>query len=199
MDRALVARLKDGDTAAFEEFVYENEKKIYNIAYHYTGNEHDASDITQDVFIRIYKNIQNFHEKSSLSTWVYQIAVNTSIDHLRKKKRQNEISLTQNDENEDSQWDIPDSGYEPEQNYERTELCETIRQCIQKLPDDQKQVIILRDINGFSYAEISKILSLEEGTIKSRIFRARNKLKVILKKAGTFSGSQSSNIRKGDV
>lgn len=171
-----VKRAKDGDIDAFEEIVKTYEKKIYNLALRYVSNSEDANDIAQDVFLRVYKSLNGFKEESAFSTWIYRVAVNVCIDYMRKNKKNNTVSLTKEDEDgEEEQIEIEDNSYSPEAVYDKTELRENIRNALDELSEDHRQVIILRDINGLNYDEIGKILDIGEGTVKSRIFRAREK------------------------
>lgn len=197
-DGQIIARAKKGDIQAFEELVRTYEKKVYNLALRYTNNGQDAFDISQEVFLRVYRALGGFKEESSFSTWLYQIAVNTCIDAVRKTSRRNEQSLTRSDEDADGQRqsDIADLSYSPEVHYDRQETREAIRAGIAKLSEEHRQVIILRDINDLSYEEIGNILMLEAGTVKSRLFRAREKLRSILLKDGNLIGPNTSNKPK---
>jgi len=197
-DGHIIARAKKGDIQAFEELVRTYEKKVYNLALRYTNNGQDAFDISQEVFLRVYRALSGFKEESSFSTWLYQIAVNTCIDAVRKTSRRNEQRLTRSDEDADGQRqnDIADLSYSPEVHYDRQETREAIRAGIAKLSEEHRQVVILRDVNDLSYEEIGNILSLEAGTVKSRLFRAREKLRSILLKDGNLIGPNTSNKPK---
>ncbi len=188
-----VKRAKKGDIDAFEAIVKAYEKKIYNLALRYVNSNEDACDISQEIFIRIYKKISSFKEESSFSTWVYRVAVNACIDHIRKNKKNNTISLHKdNDDEDDEQIEIADTSYSPEIVYDKIELRESIKKAFNYLSEEHRQVIILRDINGFNYDDIGRILDISEGTVKSRIFRAREKLCRILSQDGNIFGSASS-------
>jgi len=188
-----VKHAKNGDIDAFEEIVKTYEKKIYNLALRYVGNSEDAYDVSQEVFIRVYKSINSFKEESSFSTWIYRVAVNICIDHMRKSKKSNTVSMTrEDDEGNEEQMEIEDTSYSPEKVYDRIELRENIKNALDELSEDHRQVIILRDINGLNYEDIGRILDLGEGTVKSRIFRAREKLCRILSRDGNIFGFASS-------
>lgn len=178
IEKNLVHRAKKGDILAFEELISGYEKKVYNTVYRFFNNKEDAMDITQEIFIKIYVSMKNFKESSSFSTWLYRIAVNTCIDFFRKQK---EIVVPINDEISDSmvtKIGIPQRS--PEEIAESNEVINIIEDAINSLPEEQRICIILRDIQGFSYLEISDILNCSLGTVKSRISRGRRILRKIL-------------------
>ena len=147
-------------------------------------NHDDAYDISQEVFIRVFKSIKKFKGQSSFSTWLYRITTNACLDELRKRKNnKNIISIDQEIQLEDGEVfrQIEDDGPTPELVAERNELREIIKEAISKLSDEHKEVIVLRDIQGFSYDDIAEIIKCPQGTVKSRINRARRMLKEILK------------------
>ena len=187
--------LKSGDERAFEQFVLQYEKKIYNIALKYTSSESAACDISQEVFLKIYKSISTFKELSSLSTWVYRITYNVCIDYLRREKRMSEVSLfVDGADDEDYLMELPDTSSSPELVMDKTILREVISSSIEKLSAEHRSMIILRDLQGLSYAQIAKITGCEEGTVKSRINRAREKLRTILRSDGNFSEYSQSKL-----
>ena len=197
-DEIDVKRLRAGDAAEFEQLVRTCEKRVYNLALRYTNNEADAADITQEVFLRVYRALPDFKEESSITTWVYRITVNTAIDLTRKKTRRRENSLTGYGEDDDApERDIIDESFSPEQQYEQTELREAIGAAIAGLSEEHRKIIIMRDVNGMSYSEIGEILSLGEGTVKSRLFRARDRLRAALEKRGNISHTFASKKMKG--
>lgn len=179
----LLEKAKNGDVEAFEKLVENYQKKAFNIAYRIIGNYDDANDLVQDAFFRVFKSIKNFKEQSSFSTWIYKIVTNVSLDELRKRKNKimvsidEEIGLDDNKIKRQIQSDDP----LPEEIVERNEIRKIVGEAIEELSHVHKTVIVLRDIQGFSYEEISHILKCPEGTIKSRINRARLALRDILK------------------
>ena len=179
IEKLLVARTKKGDITAFEELINGYEKKAYNIAYRMMSNEEDAKDMAQEAFIKIYKSIKGFREESSFSTWLYRIVTNTCLDELRKRQRSETVPLETSFENDKgtAHVEIGADKETPEDIYERIEKRQLIHNAIDSLNEDYKTVIILRDIQGFGYAEIASILNCSLGTVKSRINRARNMLK----------------------
>ena len=184
MSDELVSKLKKYDIKAFEEFVSLYEKKIYNYAYGFTLNREDSLDITQEVFLKVYKNIDKFKEKSSISTWIYRITSNVCIDFARKAKPNKIVSIT--DENLDIIQNIKDTKILPEDFLVQTEMSEEIISSLNGLDYDAKQIIVMRDILGLTYSEIGEILKLEEGTVKSRIARSRKKLRSIILEKRNF-------------
>ena len=193
-----VKRLKAGDEAEFERLVQTCEKRVYNRALRYTNNEADAADIAQEVFLRVYRALPDFKEESAVTTWVYRITVNTAIDLTRKKTRRRENSLTGYGEDEETpELDIVDESFSPELEYEKAELRAALGHAIASLSEEHRKIIIMRDVNGMTYNEIGEILSLGEGTVKSRLFRARDRLRAVLEKQGNISPGFASNKKKG--
>ncbi len=185
----LLKKSKEGDIEAFEQLISAYQKKVFNIALRMIGNHDDASDLAQEVFLKVYKSIKQFKEESSFSTWIYRITSNVCLDEVRKLKNKKIISLDEEikqGENEIKRQ-IKDIRPSPEDFTEQNELRKAINDAIMTLPEDQGVAIILRDIQGFSYEEIANITKCPIGTIKSRINRARKDLKeIILKKKELF-------------
>lgn len=193
---ALIERVKGGETDAFEALVLDNQKKVYNLALKMTGNENDALDISQEAFIKAYTGLKNFRAESRFSVWLYRLTYNLSIDFIRKNQRTQVSSLTYIDDNGDyADFEIPDISCEPESEIEKRELREAISKGIEELPDKHREILIMREITGMSYDDIALALGLSEGTVKSRISRARAGLVLILNKYGTFS--QSNRHKSG--
>ncbi len=181
-EQYLLKKAKAGDVAAFEELVESYQKKIFNLAYRIVGNPDDAADMVQEALIRIFRSIAKFKEQSSFSTWIYRITTNVCLDELRRRKNKKEFSFDQviHGEEGDMQRQIKSDDIPPDTAAEREELRSVVNSAINSLPEDQRIVISLRDIQGLSYNEISQVLDCPEGTVKSRINRARNALKNIL-------------------
>ena len=175
----LVKKAQNGDLRAFEQLLGEYQGKIYNIALGIMGNPHDAEDAVQNALIKIYRAIGSFKHRSKFSTWVYRVATNVCMDEVRKKKRTSSVSSDELGE-EIFSSDINT----PEANAINNEKMLHLKKAISSLRDDHRRVIVLRDINGFSYEEIACITSSSVGTVKSRINRARASLKDILISTG---------------
>lgn len=178
-EKELIAKAKQGDMQAFEELILKHEKIVYNVAFRMMNHSEDAKDISQEVFLKAYRNIKNFDERSMFSTWLYRITTNTCIDEMRKRKGKQSYSLEEELENEDGsmQRQIADEGDTPEESLMRGEEKGEILQALDTLSEEHRAAIILRDVKGLSYEEISEIIELPMGTVKSRISRARNQLK----------------------
>lgn len=182
-EKDLLERSKAGDIAAFEQLIEGYQRRIFNIALRMLGNYDDAGDLTQEVLIRIYKSIKNFKEQSSFSTWIYRITTNVCLDEIRKRKNRKFISLDEEIRLEDGDMkrQIESDEPSPEASAEAGELKKMVNDSIALLSEEHRIVIVLRDIQGFSYEEIAEMQKLPEGTVKSRINRARQALKNILK------------------
>ncbi len=183
-EKLLIEKSQQGDIESFELLIKEHQQIAFNIAYRMLGNIEDAKDISQDAFIKIYKSLNTFKGDSSFSTWLYRIVTNTCLDELRKRKKRNTISYDNTIKTDDGEIDrnIPDTGDTPEEIVSKNESQRAIIKSINKLSEQHKIVIVLRDIKGFSYEQIGEILNCPEGTIKSRISRARIALRTLLEK-----------------
>ncbi len=189
-DLNLVERAKSGDDGAFEALYDKYSAKVYNLALRMSKNPDDALDLSQDIFIRVYKSLVFFKGQSSFSTWLYSIASNACVDFTRRESKRKTDSI------DDVAFELPDLR-SPESEAEQKELRLSIANAIDALPYEQREVIVLREINGLSYAEIADALDIEVGTVKSRIARARERLCVILKDYGNKTKSPSSKNMKG--
>ncbi len=192
-EKLLIKRVKNGDVDAFEEIIALYEKKVFGIIYQITKNQNEIEDLAQEVFIKIYKNIDKFQGNSSLYTWIYKITVNLCLDELRKKKEVIYLDEKISVNDSEIELQLPSKEKNQEQQYEEKELKEKMQNAIDKLPDKQKMMIILRDIKGLTYEEISEITDIKLGTVKSQINRARLKLKELLEKDGTLLEYIESN------
>lgn len=197
-EKELVRRAKAGEQAAFAELFTAYEGKIYNLALRYLGDREDALDASQEVFLRMYRFLSGFQEESSFSTWLYRICVNVCKDQLARRVRRNEQPLEYGDGEEDSSpMEIPDERYDPVRLAEGRERQRILKTAIDQLPVSQREMILLRDIRGLSYEEIGQVLSLESGTVKSRLFRARESLRKKLLQNGNIFSSLMSKEQKG--
>lgn len=198
-EKDLIHRVKKGEMAAFEEIVTAYERKIYNLALRYVGNEQDACDMTQEAFLRIYRSIESFKEESSLSTWIYRITANLCIDFIRKSAARSTVPLDGDDENPEMQIPATDMQCDPEAVFQNRELRDAIESSLAQLSEEHRQIIILRDVSGLTYQEIVDVLGIEEGTVKSRLARARRRLRDILVCQGNVSGVSASKKAEGRV
>lgn len=176
-ERALIDRAVKGDAQAFSELMAAHESRMYAVALRMCAHREDAQDCLQEAMLRVYRSISGFKGQSSFSTWVYRITMNTCLDELRRGKRRKASSL---DERIDAGWAPVDDMDTPEHHAMRSEQRRALERAIQELPEDMRSAVVLRDIQGCSYDEIADVLDANVGTIKSRISRARAKLREIL-------------------
>lgn len=184
-DLKYVVSCQKGIADAFEILVERHQKKMLNIAFRMIGDYDEACDVTQEAFLAAYKSIKKFKAESKFSTWLYRIVINHSknrLKQMRGKESQESISL---DESEEAfAMDVFSESFitrtNPGMQLENCEKNAQVQKCITLLDDEYRDVLILRDIQGFSYEEISDILHIPEGTVKSRLSRARNMLKDFL-------------------
>lgn len=185
-DTLLAFKAADGDENAFETLVRKYERLVSTCVYSIAGNAEDVLDISQDVFLKVYKSIGTFKGDSEFSTWLYRIAKNTALDFVRRRK-QNALSIdSSGDEGEG--FDLPDESVNtsPEKKALQNERKRMLYDAINKLSDEHREIIILRDLNDYSYDDIANALGIESGTVKSRLFRAREALRKILLKENYF-------------
>ncbi len=196
-EKKIIEKVLGGDANAFEELVLKYEKTVYNLALRMVGDRDDASDMTQEAFIKAYGSLSSFRGDSKFSVWIYRITTNVCLDFLRSKSRKQQVSLTVSDDDEDAQLDIPDPSSTPEQQLIKKISMQSVEEGLKTLPDKQRQILVMRELGGMSYAEIGAALSLEEGTVKSRIFRARKRLCAFLLDSGNIPDSLASKGMKG--
>ncbi|MFW5771226.1 MAG: sigma-70 family RNA polymerase sigma factor [Spirochaetota bacterium] len=183
-DDHLIKAYLEGDENAFNSLVGRHMDKVFSICYRYTGNHDDASDCAQDIFVKVYNNLHTFRFKSAFSTWLYRIVVNSCKNYVSKSSFINwntSLSLSSPGDTTVYHADIADSKGAPEAVLEKKEIQHLVMQAVLNLPDDMKMLIILRDFENRSYEEITGITGMKMGTIKSRISRARSRLKEMLK------------------
>ena len=186
-DAEIVSFCKKGNVDAFEELVRKHQKKMLNIAFRMIGNYEDACEIVQDAFVSAYKAIKHFEEKARFSTWLYTIVVNLSRNRLNQLKIKNSREAFSMDDpvlTDSSELAVELASSEPSvlERLEKRDVQKKVQACIDSLDSEFKEVIILRDMQGFSYDEISDMLKMPGGTVKSRLFRAREMLRDCLKR-----------------
>lgn len=187
-----------GDVNAFETLVLSYEKNVYNLALRMVKNPEDASDMAQEAFIRAYNSLASFRGESKFSVWLYRIVSNVCLDFLRSRSRHPTVSLSvEDDEGEETELDIPDESQSPEALLERRLTRDSVRRGLDALSEEYRQILLLREIQGLSYDEIAETLSMELGTVKSRIFRARKKLCDFLLRDGNIPAVRSSGNSEG--
>ncbi len=187
-DSKWVGLCQKGDTDAFECLVKKHQKRVLNVAYRMIGDYEEACEVVQDAFLSCYKSIGKFRGDSSFSTWLHAIALNLSRNRRRQLKGRSLKEILPFDGPSDRQesrppLDPPAPDPSALEQLEKKELRAQMEECLKGLDEEQREVIVLRDVQGFSYEEIRDILKTQEGTVKSRLFRARNALKECLKKS----------------
>lgn len=192
LEEELITRSQDGDINAFEELVARYERKVYTIAYRFMGNQEDACDLAQEAFLKAYQSLKGFRKEASFSTWMARIISNVCKDQLRKNKKVYQSSLDEDVWLEEGtvKKQLKDERPTPEQEYERKELKEYLQGLINNLKPEFKMVVILRDIEGYSYEEIAEMLDCSLGTVKSRLSRARKALKDQINSHGLGKGGR---------
>ena len=197
-ERHIIQNVIDGDKNAFEELLLANQKNVYNLAVKMTGNEDDALDISQEAFLKAYSQLGSFRAESRFSVWMYRLTYNLCIDFLRKKPKGAPVSLSQQDEDDESrQIEIPDLRNLPEDRAIQKETRTIIAESITELGQRHREIFVMREITGMSYVDIAATLDISEGTVKSRLSRARLSLANILIGKGTFPESYRHNGREG--
>lgn len=185
-DRTLVARARAGDETAFRELVQRYQRRVYGVAFGMLHNAEDAMDVTQDAFIRVHRYLERFEGSSSFFTWLYRITVNLCIDHLRKEGKAQTV-----DYDDSIAHQNPDAGQlrpwslemNPGRELDRSELRELIARALESLSPNHRAVILMREVEGLSYAEMAKVMRCSKGTIMSRLFHARRRMQAALVEA----------------
>lgn len=197
-DRELVRLILKGDEDAFSLLVDTYQRRIYAMAYQMTRSEQDALDLSQEIFLRIYRSLGGFRFQSSLSTWIYHLASNLCLDFLRAQRSRPQVQLLSPEEDGNpAAGDIPDDRYDPQRAAEQAELQEALNHAVESLSDAHREIFLLREVEGLGYEEIALRLNLELGTVKSRIARAREQMRAALKKQGNFfPGSPSKQAER---
>lgn len=175
----VIRRCQAGDTASFDLLVQQHYQLAYNIAYRMLGDAHRAADATQAAFVRAFQGLNKFRAEASFSTWLYRIVTNVCLDKVRQADKQPaSLTLLADDETTLQQRDIPDEQADPAVRAQQHQRQQLVHAALQRLTAEHRAVVVLYDLNGFSYQEISQMLDIPAGTVKSRLNRAR----LILKK-----------------
>ena len=180
----IIARARRGDAGAFEQLVETYRDQVFRLALRMCGNEADADEVAQEAFLSAWKALPNFRGDSRFSTWLYQLTSHAAIDLMRREKRQ----IAAEDITEVS---APDPGPSPQQQAERSETRQAVRDAMGQLSPEYRQIVVLRFLQELSYEEIGAVLKLPPGTVKSRLNRAKSQLKDILSKRGNLFGAGS--------
>ncbi len=181
-DIELVARTQEGDARAFDELVVKYSPRLYGLVYNMTSNHEDANDLLQDVFAKAFRSIKGFRGKSSFYTWIHSIAVNMTINFLKKRGRRFQMSLDDVDLNIQNDKDFIEltASSSPVREADLGELQQKLNESMLKLSPEHRAVVTMFDIQGMPHAEISRILGVSEGTVRSRLFYAHRQLQAYL-------------------
>lgn len=196
-EKKCIKKAAKGDASAFEELLLRYHGQIYNLCLRMTGNPDDAADLTQEAFLKVWKNLESFQFDSAFSTWLYRLASNCCLDFLRSQKRRPTVSLTVENEEDEQVMDIPDAQPTPEEQAVKQEEKEQLHLAMQMLDEEQRQILTLRVVNDLSYTEIADILRVKEGTVKSRLSRARENLRKKLLEIGNKGAFSASYHQEG--
>ena len=195
-EKALIQRVLDGDHEAFAGLVTIHEKQVYNLCLRMTGDPEDAMDLSQEAFLKAWRGLRFYKFESAFSTWLYRLTSNVCIDHLRRQKRRPAVSLTVGDEEEE--LDVPDTEPLPEEQVLQNETQSAVAAAMNQLEEEFRLILTLRVVEERSYEEIAGILDLKVGTVKSRIARARMKLKkILLQNGNNFQQNPSNHTERG--
>jgi RNA polymerase sigma-70 factor, ECF subfamily len=176
-DLDLILKFKRGDPSVFGELVLKYQDRIYNSCFYMLGNHQDAEDAAQETFIKAFRNMASFKTEAPFYTWLYRIGINTCLDHQKKSSSHHKSSHVDIDS---LSQEIP-SAASTEKQYQAIELTEALQSALGKMPAKLKAILVLKEVDDLSYEEISKVLNISMGTVKSRISRARELLRKILR------------------
>ncbi|HSP34064.1 MAG TPA: sigma-70 family RNA polymerase sigma factor [Thermoanaerobaculia bacterium] len=179
-DRTLVARILEGDRDRFTELMKRYEKRVINYVYRITHRYEDAHDLTQEIFVKVYLALDRYDPKYQFSTWLFRIAQNSAIDALRKKSVAEVPLVHQTDDEQPKEREFADGGVSPYRALKNKQISAAIDKAVAKLPPDYRELIQLRHFAELSYDEIATMKKLPLGTVKNKLFRARNLLKEAL-------------------
>jgi RNA polymerase sigma factor (sigma-70 family) len=181
-DESLVARVQKGDPSAFDVLVERHKERLYNAIYQMTANHQEADDLVQESFIKAFRAIRSFQGRSSFYTWIYRIAMNRTLNHLKRRKRGAEFSLNDVDASIEHDPDFVElmSHKTPRREAALNELQQRLNEAMAKLSENHRMVVTLHDIQGLTHSEIAEIVNCSEGTVRSRLFYARQQLQALL-------------------
>ena len=191
MDELLLKKARNGDPAAFEQLMTPLENRIWRVCWHYTGNQENAEDCAQETMLRVWRALRSFRGDSPFEAWVCRIAANCCLDFLRRKKRDRSVSI---EPLREAGFDPADPAPGTAEQVETAEERRHLRACIAALPEEQREALVLTQMEGLSYERTALLLGISEGTLKSRVNRARQRLKELF--TGEREQSASKNVRK---
>ena len=186
MDELLLKKAQRGDPEAFELLMADLESLVWRVCWHYTGNRESAEDCGQETMIRIWRSLDSYRGDCALESWVYRIAANCALDFLRKAGRIPETPL---EPRKEEGFDPPDPSPGTEEQVLRKEEYAGLREAVASLPEEQRDALMLTQLEGKSYEEAARLLSVTEGTVKSRVNRARSRLREFIRRREELSSS----------
>ncbi len=182
-DSDLVDRVRAGDTTAYRGLVERYQNRVYGLVYGMVRDREEARDLTQEAFVKAYRNLSGFRQDASFHTWLFRISMNVAIDHIRKHQRvhtaEYDDTLDHDEQGLDA-WDADHLRRSPARDHERQRLYDRIMAALQHLSPEHRQAVLLREIEGLSYKEIAEAMDIPEGTVMSRLFYARKRLQELL-------------------
>lgn len=185
-EKTVILAVKAGDTEAYGQIVQAYEKQIYNLCLRMVSDPADAEDLAQEAFVKAWHGLEFYKFEAAFSTWLYRLTTNLCIDFLRKKKRRPSVSMTVEEDGESSEMEFPDPSLTPEEEILRRERQQMLRDAMETLDEEGRAIITLRVVDELSYEQIAKVLDVKVGTVKSRLARARDRLRKILHKQGNI-------------
>ena len=194
-EKNLIGRVLEGDHEAFAELVKRHETQVYNLCLRMSGNPEDARDLSQEAFLKAWRGLRFYQFESAFSTWLYRLTSNVCIDFLRSRKRRPSVSLTV-DEEEPVEMEVEDSSPTPEEQVLHREQQYAVAKAMEQLEDEFRQVLTLRVIHDLPYEEIAEIMDMKVGTVKSRLARARMKLKKLLEDGNILETQTSKRTER---
>lgn len=182
-DLEMVEAVRAGDATAYRGLVEKYQQRVYQVVYGVVRDREDAAEITQEVFIKAYRNLSGFRGDARFYTWIYRIAMNLAIDHCRKNRRRRTSSFDEAIAARDEDGTVLELHHSesPHKSLSRKELQEKIYKALDELSEEQREVVLLREVEGLSYKEIADAMEIPEGTVMSRLFYARKRLQMLLK------------------
>lgn len=188
-DTDLISRAAGGDSSAFQALVERHRSMVYRVAYQFAGNHHDAEDIAQEVFIKVYRSLDRFRQDAQLTSWMYRIVMNACIDHRRRQRPA--VAAPFGEEAEQRMLNTPEVRPDPEERAYAGELGQVLENEIGRLPNGQRVVFVMRHHQGMKLCEIAEALGLAEGTVKRQLHAAVHRLRQALTQANVTAGERA--------
>ncbi|MCM2254375.1 MAG: sigma-70 family RNA polymerase sigma factor [Vicinamibacteria bacterium] len=186
-DEELVAAVQGGDSSAFDELVRRWERRIRGAVYRVVGSEEEARDVTQEAFLKAFRGLAGFKSEARFSSWLYQIALNLSRDKLRRRKLRNHASLDAMEEDGHASPALVSRAPDAHAQFQRNDLARRVAAAVAALPDDQREVIVLKEYQDLTFVEIAEVLELPVSTVKTRLYRGLTLLRERLEQQGVAS------------